>query len=71
MSLIINPKICPICGNENGCKAGTNEKCWCMNIIVPKELLNLIPLELQRKSCVCKKCIDEFVRDPNKFKDSR
>lgn len=50
---------CPICGKNNGCAmvAGTDPyACWCMTTSVPKGLLNQIPEEFKKKSCVCKAC---------------
>lgn len=55
--------ICPICKKENKCAVvmGTDpKKCWCMDIKVPKGLLELIPDEDRGKSCVCKSCIEAY-----------
>ncbi len=61
-----NDKTCPLCGELNDCKAGTNEKCWCFDTPVPKALLKLIPLENRGKSCVCKNCVEIFNNSINK-----
>ncbi|WP_306416477.1 MULTISPECIES: cysteine-rich CWC family protein [Paenibacillus] len=65
MTTEINPKICPLCGNDNQCayQAGRPpQECWCMNISVPKALLEKIPSELRRKACVCKRCVQQFLQ---------
>lgn len=52
---------CPLCQNENHCaisRGSQPKSCWCMNISIPKPLLEN-PL-LNKKSCICKKCIDKF-----------
>lgn len=54
---------CPICGQDNGCAAvkGTDpNKCWCMTIKVPKGLLEIVPPENRRQSCVCKSCVETY-----------
>lgn len=58
--MALNDKICPLCGEANGCQAGTGNRCWCNDIKVPKELLDLIPSDLRNKSCVCRGCIEKF-----------
>jgi hypothetical protein len=65
---LINPKICPFCGNENLCEAHIpNNACWCNNIKVPMELRELIPKEKRMKVCICKKCIFSFQKDSENF----
>lgn len=54
---------CPICGEDNHCaivKGQDPLSCWCMTTKVPKALLETVPAESRRQSCVCKKCVDEF-----------
>lgn len=58
--------ICPICKKNNMCASvlGTDPlKCWCMNIKVPKKLLDSIPEEDRMKSCVCKECVESFKKN--------
>ncbi|MCM3785643.1 cysteine-rich CWC family protein [Neobacillus mesonae] len=62
-SIEINPLICPLCGNSNGCAYASGKphtECWCMTLAVPKELLARIPAEQRRKACVCEACIRAF-----------
>lgn len=63
-----NEKLCPFCKKENLCQAHIkNSTCWCFDIKVPKELIALIPQNLQMKSCICKNCIEAFKEDKEKF----
>ncbi|ADG93636.1 conserved hypothetical protein [Arcobacter nitrofigilis DSM 7299] len=65
---MINPKLCPFCGNENLCEAHIpNNSCWCNTIKVPMELRELIPQENRMKACICKKCILSFQEDSENF----
>ncbi|WP_083189096.1 cysteine-rich CWC family protein [Paenibacillus sp. KS1] len=63
--VVIDPKICPLCGNENHCayQAGRpHQECWCMTLSVPQALLEKIPQELRRKACVCEQCVRAFLQ---------
>lgn len=64
----ISEMICPICGKDNNCMAHNNEPCWCNNIEIPEELLDISP---NQKACVCLKCIQDFKDDPVKFISKR
>ena len=58
-----DPSKCPLCGRPNYCAmaADPNAKhCWCEEVIFSDELLDRIPKDSVRKTCVCKKCLDEF-----------
>ena len=59
--------ICPICGKDNNCMAHSNEPCWCNEMEIPKELLDLIPQDKKQKACICLKCIQDFKKNPKKF----
>ncbi len=54
-----NPKICPICGGDNGCMH--NSDCWCFKVTIPEGLLESIPEEKRGKACVCKSCVEEYM----------
>ncbi len=56
----VNENICPICQQQNSCKADKEQACWCNDVVVPHALIALIPKELQGKQCICKKCIKQF-----------
>ena len=59
--------ICPICGKDNNCMAHSDEPCWCLNVEIPQELLDIIPNEKKKKACICLKCIQDFIDDPQRF----
>ncbi|HLS53016.1 MAG TPA: cysteine-rich CWC family protein [Tissierellaceae bacterium] len=52
--------ICPLCGGDNNCE--NRNACWCYKVVVPKELLELVPDDKRGKSCICKSCIDKYNR---------
>ena len=62
----INEKICPICGKANQCNEKPMvdgiilEKCWCAYETFPKELINQVPEEKQKKACICINCLHQF-----------
>lgn len=60
--------ICPICGKENNCMAHSDELCWCNDMKIPNELLDLFPETKRGKACICKHCIQSYKNDPVKFK---
>ena len=68
MTRKVTESICPICGKDNNCMAHLNEPCWCNNVEIPLELLELIPNDKNQKACICQKCIQDFKDDPGKFK---
>lgn len=54
---------CPLCGRDNGCavQAGRDPAgCWCMNARFPAGLLERVPPEKRRKSCICQDCLDRY-----------
>jgi len=55
---------CPICKGNNNCCNSTEKSlgiCWCNGEFFPKAIFDLVPYDQLRKSCICKKCLDEFV----------
>ncbi|WP_264849469.1 cysteine-rich CWC family protein [Clostridium omnivorum] len=52
-------RICPICGKDNNCQHGQGG-CWCDNIKVPKQVLDLVPEDKKGKACICKACIEKY-----------
>lgn len=62
---MINKGKCPLCGGDNHCASALGEDpstCWCMTKIIPKELLAKIPKEKENTSCICEKCLDDFLK---------
>lgn len=55
----IDDKICPLCGKPNNCRVDSGD-CWCMEVSVPKELLEKVPEDKKNKACICKSCIDKY-----------
>ncbi|MFK5892718.1 MAG: cysteine-rich CWC family protein [Pseudomonadota bacterium] len=51
---------CPLCQAKNNCMANSKEICWCNDINITQELLDLVPDQLKRKSCICHSCIEKF-----------
>lgn len=63
-----NKKLCPFCKRNNSCQANIeNTKCWCFKVKIPKDLIALIPKELQMKSCICQNCVEAYKEDKEKF----
>lgn len=59
---------CPLCGNDNLC--GIKEvlaggTCWCMNKgeRMPQELLERVPPDKRRQSCICQACYTAYMRE--------
>ena len=67
MNQSIDQSICPFCHNKNACMAESADACWCVNAVIPGELIDLVPEELKNKSCICNNCVTLFLQDPEKF----
>jgi hypothetical protein len=59
----IDPSRCPLCGQPNACSMHAAQvsgepvqPCWCATQTFSAELLARIPLQAQRKACVCQGC---------------
>lgn len=61
MAKLQEHQICPICGKNNGCIIG-NKDCWCTKVDFPKGLLDMVPEDKKRKACICKNCVDKYVK---------
>jgi hypothetical protein len=40
-----------------------------MDIKIPEELKQLVPIENKMKTCICKNCVLEYKENENKFKE--
>jgi len=60
-------KSCPFCKKDNNCQVN-NSNCWCKTVNIPRELIELLPKEHKRVSCICKVCINEYIKNPSEFK---
>ncbi len=59
----IDQSICPLCQQDNGCEANTGKKCWCADVVIPKLLLDLVPVAQRGQACICRACIDRYGTD--------
>jgi hypothetical protein len=61
MSAELDPDICPLCLQPNGCEhhcGGPDENtCWCHKLIVPASIFQLVPPGALHRSCVCRSCL--------------
>ena len=60
--------LCPLCGQPNQCGALAADKCWCCDATIPSDLLELVPLQSQRKACICRACVESYRREPAAFR---
>jgi len=67
MTQNINESVCPFCQQNNRCAVVNNQGCWCANVKVPIELLQLVPIKLREKACICNACIASFIDQPELF----
>ncbi|UCF62225.1 MAG: cysteine-rich CWC family protein [Anaerolineaceae bacterium] len=64
-SPLLDTARCPLCGGPNQCALAadpTATECWCDSLTIPRELLDQIPGNAVRKTCVCKECIKQFLK---------
>jgi hypothetical protein len=62
--MLENQKICPLCGQPNGCQHDISEatgvKCWCSDLKISPAVFEKIPAEKRGQACVCRKCIEKY-----------
>jgi len=63
----MNQKTCPFCKGQNKCMAHTKSACWCNGIEIPTSLIDLVPQQLKRESCICLSCIEAYNANPDEF----
>lgn len=59
----LNTATCPLCGRPNQCVLAADPsatECWCDAVEFPKELLEKIPKNAERKTCVCQRCLEKY-----------
>jgi hypothetical protein len=57
--------ICPICHNENHCHMVEGKDpatCWCTTVHFPEGLLYLVPENRRNKECICKECLEKYIK---------
>ena len=53
----VDPKRCPLCGNENECGMLEGQgKCWCFTAIIAEAVIGQVPEEARDLACICEKC---------------
>ncbi|MES2440367.1 MAG: cysteine-rich CWC family protein [Verrucomicrobiota bacterium] len=65
MSLPVLQSLCPFCGNPNHCGVSDIGGCWCGQIEIPMEMIDLLPEK--GKSCICRGCVMIYQGDPSGF----
>ena len=68
MQNTVSQESCPFCQGVNSCMAQDKSPCWCNDVVIPLELIAMVPTPLQRKSCICLTCINLFNENPEHFK---
>ena len=56
----VDGSICPLCQQSNCCDVQTQQACWCMQVEMPDEFLNKLPVSLKNTACICKACLADF-----------
>ena len=51
---------CPFCDKDNRCGIAAPADCWCMQVEIPSELLELVPAESRGRACICGECVAAF-----------
>ena len=67
MPATTNQKSCPFCKKTNDCMIKSENPCWCKDAVVSAKLVDMVPVELMRKSCICRECIELFNENPSGF----
>ena len=57
MSVEIDPRVCPSCGEPNACGLSQGKsECWCFSVEIEKEALERLPTEAKNLACICARC---------------
>jgi len=61
MKSIENTKNCPLCQQDNSCRAAQRQNdCWCRSLIIPQGLLDELAEKDIDVRCICKQCITRY-----------
>ncbi len=63
MTSTTNTALCPLCNKPNQCAMAADpnaKECWCESVVFPEELLEQVPENAVRKTCICQNCLEEF-----------
>ena len=70
-----NPAACPLCGAANACQlcspAACKGRCWCADEEIAEELLARVPEHFRNRACICKKCVENFKREPRPIQNPK
>ncbi|TAG26893.1 MAG: hypothetical protein EAZ37_07030 [Burkholderiales bacterium] len=65
-SSLINPSLCPLCGQANQCAMEIEKAtgiaqgpCWCVGMDFSADLLSSIPKAAQNQACICATCANQ------------
>jgi hypothetical protein len=64
MKPIIDTTVCPLCSEPNECAKAADPNattCWCGDLEFPQELLDRVPENALRQTCICRNCLDRFM----------
>ncbi|MHC8403672.1 cysteine-rich CWC family protein [Pseudomonas sp. TMB3-21] len=54
------PDLCPACGASNDCTLAdprtAARACWCYSVSIDPAVLEKLPAELRKVSCLCPRC---------------
>ena len=59
---------CPICMKANHCGVADPAGCWCMQEVLPAELVDLVPVGSKGQACICAACVAAFAANEGLFK---
>ena len=60
----INPAQCPLCGGPHLCAMAADPEapeCWCGSLEFSDELLDQVPNQAVRRTCICQKCLEQYL----------
>lgn len=61
------PMICPFCKARNDCQVHGKGPCWCADLNIPPDLLELVPSRMKNRTCICLTCLQDYQADPAAF----
>lgn len=69
----LDAAICPLCGEPNQCAMAADPnaaECWCEGVDFPVELLEKAPENAVRRTCVCQKCLSNYLKSVKRTNQS-
>jgi len=68
---VIDPKLCPLCGNANACIIASGDgdadvqRCWCFREHIPAGALERVPTSARDRACICVRCLQQLRKSPD------